>query len=665
MYKSSSYGASPQLTTAQGKFTLIFADKPNSNLVRIYASKHGYEVVNEEELKKAAVLGRKEPLKVVMCKEGQVYQNQIAYYKIAEDATQADYKKKLAILKQEGKAKDQLLRDIQKSFKVEINSMAQANELLLQQLHTSQTILKELTDQSLSLNLDDQSETYQKAFQAFAKKDINLALQLLDRVDLEKRLASNTEAKNKEEAKVQELQASISQRDAEIKQDINQCLFKARLLLVKSNFALAEEQYRLALKYAPQQENVLYAYALFLRKQHRFSEAIQLYEEALSRQQALVGKEPTTNQAYLAHLLNELAINYTQNEQIPKAFENYSKAIQIYKKLVQENPNLYRLDLAKTYNNLGDLYRQENQVEQARVHFEKALALFHGLTELEDQASLTTVFNTRLQLAMLQMEQQEFSSAKTYLEDAALNQQQLSKRYPTKYRFLEAKLNQTKAVYFQKKEAWSKVIEASNLAIKLYKKLISTQAQDYLIPLVRSYSLSAYAFYKTNDLNQAQSAYEESLQLLKQAVTSISNNYKIDIVKTSINLATIYQAQLVETTFVSYKEQGLDLVEAANDELQSLSIALETKEQLQNSLDQLRSNFESFTEEQEQLLEIKKLKEGNQNETVLEDKVFGQEIVVARLEFLVSEYPDNPRLSKMLAIEYNDLAWLQIRPSAI
>ena len=94
--------SAPQLSDADGKFTLVFADQPSGNVVSISASKKRYELVNTKELASAAVLDRNTPLKVVMCKVGTLHENQVTYYAIATDATQASYKKKLAQLEQEG-----------------------------------------------------------------------------------------------------------------------------------------------------------------------------------------------------------------------------------------------------------------------------------------------------------------------------------------------------------------------------------------------------------------------------------------------------------------------------------------------------------------------------------------------------------------------------------
>ncbi len=187
-----SAGTAPQRSDAQGKFTLVFADRPGGDVARIFAAKNGYEVVNEEELKQASVIGRIQPLKIVMCVAGQLYENQINYYNIAKDASLDAYKRKVATLQKEGKEKEQLMAELRVQFSQDIKTNGDAVALLDKQRQLAEQQAKELADKWVTVNLDDESPTYQRAFAAFETKNIELAKAILDSVDLEKRLALNS-----------------------------------------------------------------------------------------------------------------------------------------------------------------------------------------------------------------------------------------------------------------------------------------------------------------------------------------------------------------------------------------------------------------------------------------------------------------------------------------
>ena len=261
-------------------------------MARVFVSKKDYELVNDEEMKKAAVMGRNSPLKVVMCKEGQLYENQVAYYKIARDAALDSYKKRVAILQKEGKEKELLLAKMQIEFNQQITSTEQANELLHNKLQKIEEEAKALADKFITVNLDDQTESYQRAFQAFMDKDIDQALMILDSVNLAERLKINTEEKDKDEAIIAEKQESVAQKEKQIQQDINQCVFKAELHILKYEFKKAEYLFELALKYDVTNEKLIFQFAYFLQKQNNFDKAIQRYEEALEIYRALSEKNP-------------------------------------------------------------------------------------------------------------------------------------------------------------------------------------------------------------------------------------------------------------------------------------------------------------------------------------------------------------------------------------
>jgi hypothetical protein len=276
-----SAGAMPQRSDANGQFTLVFADRPGGDVARIFAAKSGYEVVNDEELKQASVIGRLKPLKIVMCEQGRLYDNQIAYYNIAKDAAVAAYERKVATLQKQGKESERLLAELRVQFSQDIKTNEEALALLSKQRQETEKYAKELADKWVTVNLDDESPTYQRAFAAFEAKNIELAKAILDSVNLEKRLALNSREKTKEKVLVDTLQKNIAKREEEIRQDINICLFKARLHKLDYEWAEAERFYDLALAYDEGNFNVVFEVAHFMQSQNQFSKALSSYKKAL------------------------------------------------------------------------------------------------------------------------------------------------------------------------------------------------------------------------------------------------------------------------------------------------------------------------------------------------------------------------------------------------
>lgn len=176
--------AIPTQSDAQGQFTLLFSDVPPGNTVRIQADRIGMEVVNQTELENAAVLGRTAPLKVVMCPKGQLYENQVRYYEIAESEILKRYERRRKILETKGKAQETLIAQLRTELATEISGREEALQLLTEQKEAALAKANELSNQFARVNLDDASELYRKAFAFFQAGDIDQALGYLRSANL-------------------------------------------------------------------------------------------------------------------------------------------------------------------------------------------------------------------------------------------------------------------------------------------------------------------------------------------------------------------------------------------------------------------------------------------------------------------------------------------------
>lgn len=375
-------GAAPQLSDAQGEFTLIFADKPIGNVAKIYASKNGYEVVNHEVLKEAAVMGRNNPLKVVMCKADFLYENQIAYYNIGKEADLKTFDERMTILKKEGKEKDQLIAKMEKEFNQKITSVNQANDILQSELQQKRGNAIALADKFLYVNLDDESEEYQEAFCRFLDGDIDGAQQIYEQINIAERLEINTQENEKDGQIVEEKLENISKREKQIKQDIANCIFKAQLHQIKFEYDKAAEMYELALKYDSDNPFIQYEYALILIKQNKFNKAHPLLSKASQKYRLLSKANPQYNLPKLAMTLNNLGNIQFFHNKIDSAKNNFEEALVIRRDLVQHNKERYEPELAETLNNLGMVYYSKVQNDTALVLLEECLAIRRKLAAL-------------------------------------------------------------------------------------------------------------------------------------------------------------------------------------------------------------------------------------------------------------------------------------------
>lgn len=337
-------GATPLLSNAKGKFTLVFADKPFGNVTRIYASKKGYEVVNDEELKKAAVLGRKVPLQVVFCKEGQLYENQVAYYKIARDAVLAAHKKRIDVLQTEGKERELLLTKMETEFNQKISSVEQANQLLENQLQKAEKKATELAERFVFINLDDQNESYQLAFKAFLKNDLEEALRILNSIDLKERLEINLKESQKEEQLITSIEQQLSSRRQQIEKDLQQCVFRARLHILNYDFDEADADFDLALKYDSFSPSTLMDIADYYLFRNNHDKSVILLNRALQRGISRLDS---------ANIMQKLGISRLAIRELGLAHDNFLESKELYEGLGKKEAETSLPSLAVTLEYLA------------------------------------------------------------------------------------------------------------------------------------------------------------------------------------------------------------------------------------------------------------------------------------------------------------------------
>lgn len=532
-------GATPLHSDAKGKFTLVFVDKLIGNVTRVYASKDGYEVVNDEELKKAAVLGRKVPLKVVLCEEGQLYENQIVYYKIARDAVLAAHKQRIAILQKAGKERELLLARMRVEHNQEIKTIVEAIQLLERQKDSAVKEAKELADKFVTVNLDDQTETYQRAFRAFLAKDIDRALRILDSVDLEDRLSTAAEANKKDSILIESRQQKIAKRKEQIQQDINQCVFKARLHILKYEFNKADSLFELALQYVPTDGDILFEFSYYLQKQNQFEKALTYYSIVLQLQDSLAQKNPDAYLPTMARTLNNLGVLLMDYNEMQKAKQHLRKALQIRRELAKKNPDVYLPDVAATLYNLGRLLRVHNEMQKAKQHFQNALQLYRSLATKCPDLYLPYVAITLHSLGVLSADHNEMKQARQHLEEALKIRRELAKKSPDLYLpDVAATLNSLGVLYADHNEL-KQAKQHLEEALKIRREFAKKNPDVYLPDVAVTLNNFSGLLRTLNERRQAKQYYQEALKIRRELAKKNPDVYLPDVAAILNNLGVV------------------------------------------------------------------------------------------------------------------------------
>ena len=117
------------------------------------------------------------------------------------------------------------------------------------------------------------------------------------------------------------------------------------------------EYFEGALKAARTPE-IVFEYALFLKKHNQFREALPLYKEALEIYRQLAATNPQSYLPYVATTLNNLAVLHSDRNEYETALGEYEEALEIRRQLAATNPQSYLPDVAMTAINLSIFYLQ-------------------------------------------------------------------------------------------------------------------------------------------------------------------------------------------------------------------------------------------------------------------------------------------------------------------
>lgn len=400
-----SSGAISQLSDVNGRFKLIFTDVPIGSKVTVVAMKNYYEVVNFKELQNATILGRKTPLKIVMCKKGKLYENQISYYNIAKDLIVKDLNEKINSLTQQSIESRSIIQSLKEEFdKLSLSSL-EAKTLLESQLQSSNQIAKELSERFASVNLDDESETYNKAFDFFINKNLDEAIKLLKEVDIKYRLEKNVNQLETEKKLISSLNNKIEVRKNQINQDVKQSILMARIFLINNDLKSFEEYFDLALKYEFNL-NIVQEYSKTLINLGRYSKALDILNEAIYRIEQLEGYSNNVS----LELLHGIYFNYGFLNQKIHEHEKANYFLQKSLKYAQyANLTSSResyLELIRTYLTLGmGSYNSNHHLNMYYLNEAEDLLMSYSYIENEEYQILYQLTLNRLAVYYLKNDQ--------------------------------------------------------------------------------------------------------------------------------------------------------------------------------------------------------------------------------------------------------------------
>src|ERR1019366_6064971 len=249
--KISAAGANPTETGGSGGFTLQFPNAQPGDVVRITVNKPGYVVVNDFQLR--AVLRKNadaEPLTLLLCKEAEREEWARQFYRL----------KDLAAVEQGYKTQ---VKQLQESNQQTAAAMAKLQE----ERDGAKAATEKAADRYARLKPGDTTDLYAEAMALFLNGNVLEAIQVLD--DQELRQSVEVAQKGKAEA------------EKAVDNAVQAYLLKARLLTTQFEFAEAEKVYAEAIRAAPDDGEVHFAFGRFSQELNHFADARREYLRAI------------------------------------------------------------------------------------------------------------------------------------------------------------------------------------------------------------------------------------------------------------------------------------------------------------------------------------------------------------------------------------------------
>ncbi len=507
--------AAPTMSDATGSFTLVFADKPAYNVTRIFAEKSGMEVVNKTDLERAAVIGRLDKLKIVMCPAGEQMESQMQYYGIAQEAIVSRFKKRIAALEAANTDLDKLIVEVNEEFNLDLKTKNEAFYALEKEWSEALASAQETALKFAAINLDDADSLYLQADAAFKKGDFTRVLQLLQYDLLDKNLRNIRSNLSAADSLSAEGRARIARGQENLRHTIQNALLAARVAKFDGAWKRAEAYYDLAAKHGSNDIDIVDEAAEFFKRQNKidkskfyyelalsiaidtlsiisarngygslllktknFEEAIINFNKSMELSIPIVEKHPQLVIENVLFSLNNLGLVYEGMGDYMKSQKIYEFALQAIAKYIDEYNSICAPFAADIYNNLGKIFMKNLNYEKALLCYKYSLLIRQELVtyypEMQEDMCTTTG-----NIANLYTRNNDLDSSIQYYVKSLEFARNLSKKNPDRYRELEGQTLINFANYYNESKNDSMCLALYSEALNIFNLLFKVNPQIY------------------------------------------------------------------------------------------------------------------------------------------------------------------------------------------
>ena len=558
--KEQSAKAQPKTSDSEGKFTLEVDGKKDMQIAILVTPKGKYQdyvIVNEKEIKDIT-LGRVLPVSVYICQKGELEERRAAMV----DVNMKKYRDQIEMLQKEFnqmKSKYDYENTRYKVLENQIDSLSKAEK-------ETYLLIKGWAESLTTINLDDATEAYIKAYNCFANGYIDSVNYYLPDKYLKQQQQQLLRQQEEGTRKIEtgKILMEAGRRDIEITtaalaDNVKSWMLKAKAMALEYNYEQAINYYEEAIHTDTLNADNIFEYAKYLFDIREYAKSEIYYQKCLEIRRQLAAENPKTYLSPLAKTLTGLGILHVDTREYSKTSEEYEEALTIFKKLAEENPKTYLSDVAITLNNLGVLHWNANELKKALEEYEEALTIYKKLIEENPNAYLPVIAAIQNNLGLLYKSTYDYAKSLEKYEEALLNRRKLAEENPKKYLLdVAITLNNLGLLHTDMAE-YPTALKEYEETLKIYRNYAEENPNAYTFDVARTLLNLSILRWNINDYQKAIEECEEALKMTKKLAAEHPKAYLPYVTMMLGNLSAYYLCTKQFTLSEQSARQALEL----------------------------------------------------------------------------------------------------------
>jgi len=537
-----SQNTQPNITDSQGKFSLRFAGVESGRQVQISVTPYGvykdFMVVNDWDLN--PTLGRKSWVSIYLAKQADLDARKaemvgINMKNIEERADRIikRLQSELEIYKNNSDYMNVRYKEIRDSLLMVNNDIANAYKMI-----------EEYAKSLVTINLDEKEDNYIKAYNCFAKGELDSVRFYLNAEELDKKyqnLMQLKEESEKEKTLVQILTTSATLKEERLVAGMND-LIKEWLLLAQT--AALQNKYEETQTYYEKVINAdslhaenLFEYAEYLKFIREYIKAERYYLKCLEIRRALERENPNQYLPVVAQTLNCLGNLHKATKEYSMAMAEYEESYKIYNSLAKEEPQSYSFFIAQSLNNLGALYIDIKEYQKGLKVSEDALEVFSFLTQGKSDLYTVNIGTTLHNLGIIYFYLNKYSKAQEEFEKALALRRSLAEENPKLYLSDVAQTLNCLAYLHQNLSEYSKANDEFEETLEIYRKLAAHNPKAYLADVAQVLNNLGFLHAISNEHQNALESYDEALGIYRKLTEEHPKAYLLTTATLLLNIA--------------------------------------------------------------------------------------------------------------------------------